>query len=236
MDDELTIYEEDQWEAQYEAYERSVFCGKINPSLLDLKHLIYLDLSGNDFGGIQIPKFLDSMESLRYLYLSYVGFVGLIHHELGNLSNLHYLGLGHNYYEYNNYYYLYVKNLQWLFGLPLLQHLDLSFANLSKASDWLQEINKLPSLLELRLSYCHLSGFIPPIPSINFSSLTTLDLSSNHFENTSILFWVFGLHNLVSLDLYDNQFQGPIPIYLQNLTSVRQLDLSFNAFNSQLAV
>ncbi|KAK7816652.1 receptor-like protein eix2 [Quercus suber] len=224
---------------QQEAHERSRFGGKINPSLLDLKHLIYLDLSYNDFGGIQIPKFLGSMGSLRYLNLSHAGFVGLIPHQLGNLSNLQYLNLGDNY--NNNYYYyysLYVKNLQWLSGLPLLQHLDLSSANLSKASDWLQEINKLPSLLELRLSDCALSGFIPsPIPSsINFSSLTTLDLSDNSFENTSIPFWVFGLHNLVSLDLSDNQFQGPIPVHLQNLTSLRHLDLSYNQFQGPIPV
>ncbi|KAL4634630.1 hypothetical protein ACB092_04G214000 [Castanea dentata] len=230
-DYEVTTYQA-QWYAQYEAYSRSRFGGKINPSLLDLKHLIYLDLSYNDFGGIPIPKFLGSMGSLRYLNLSHAGFVGLIPHQLGNLSNLHYLNLGCFYKS------LYVKNLQWLSGLPLLQHLDLSSANLSQASDWLQEINKLPFLLELRLSSCHPSGFVPPpIPrSINFSSLTTLDLSDNSFENTSILFWVFGLHNLVSLHLSNNQFQGPILVHLQNLTSLRHLDLSWNQFQGPIPV
>ncbi|KAL0011499.1 hypothetical protein SO802_006607 [Lithocarpus litseifolius] len=225
--DELTT-DDTQYEAQLQTYGKTVFGGEINHSLLDLKHLIYLDLSYNDFDGTHIPKFLGSMGSLRYLNLSNAGFGGLIPHQLGNLSNLHYLNLGRNY--------LYVKNLQWLSGLPLLQHLDLSSANLSKASDWLQETNKLPSLLELRFSCCVLSGFIPPpIPScINFSSLTTLDLSINYFQNTSILFWVFDLHNLVSLDLSYNLFQGPIPMHLQNLTSLRHLDLSVNAFNSSI--
>ncbi|KAM3743833.1 hypothetical protein ACB098_06G004900 [Castanea mollissima] len=207
-----------------------MFGGEINPSLLDLKHLIYLDLSGNYFIHTPIPKFLGSMGSLRYLNLSQAGFVGLIPHQLGNLSNLQYLDLECDYYD------LHVKNLQWLSGLPLLQHLDLSFANLSQASDWLQEINKLPSLSELRLSSCALSGFIPPpIPSsINFSSLTTLDLSSNSLDFNSILFWVFGLHNLVSLDLSENLVPGPIPVHLQNLTSLRHLDLSLTFFNSSI--
>jgi hypothetical protein len=109
---ELHLRSFPNYEAQYEAYERSRFGGKINPALLELKNLNYLDVSYNDFSGTQIPKFLGSMESLSYLNLSNAGFEGVIPHQLGNLSNLHYLNLGGNG--------LYVNNLQWLSALPLL--------------------------------------------------------------------------------------------------------------------
>ncbi|ONI14982.1 hypothetical protein PRUPE_3G019500 [Prunus persica] len=42
----------------YSLYQENSLGGKVNTSLPNLKHLSYLDLSNNDFGGIQIPSFL----------------------------------------------------------------------------------------------------------------------------------------------------------------------------------
>ncbi|KAB2598434.1 LRR receptor-like serine/threonine-protein kinase [Pyrus ussuriensis x Pyrus communis] len=199
----------------------SFFSGKINPSLLSLKHLNYLDLSNNDFSTTRIPSFFGSMTSLTHLNLGHSWFDGVIPHKLGNLSSLRYLNLS----NYN----LKVENLRWISGLSLLKHLDLSSVNLSKASDWLQVTNMLPSLVELDMSYCQLHQ-ITPLPTTNFTSLVVLDLSGNIF-NSLILRWVFSLKNLVSLHLSDCGFQGPIPSISQNITSLREIDLSFNSIS-----
>ncbi|XP_075666287.1 receptor-like protein EIX1 [Castanea sativa] len=104
--------------------------GEISSSLLQLEHLNYLDLSGNDFNCTPIPTFLGSMFSLTYLDLLGANFCGLIPHQLGNLSSLRYLSLGVNS--------LYVDNLRWMSGLSAIQHLDLGDADLHREVDWLQ--------------------------------------------------------------------------------------------------
>lgn len=183
--------------------ETSKLIGKINPSLLDLKHLVYLDLSNNNFEKAQLPVFLGSMGSLRHIDLSRAEFTGMIPHQLGNLSNLQFLDL-------SNDISLYLENFSWLSGLSLLKHLDLTGVDLSTASDWFLVTNMLPSLQVLKLSACSLHNSLPELPIANFSSLYTLDLSCNKFDNTLVPSWVFGLSHLVFLDLGFNSFGGPI--------------------------
>ncbi|CAL8108666.1 unnamed protein product [Prunus armeniaca] len=199
--------------------------GKINPSLLNLKHLTYLDLSNNYFEGMQIPSFLGSLKSLRYLNLSDSSFVGLIPHQLGNLTSLQVLDLHNNDLE--------VESLQWISGLSQLQHLDMSGANLSKASDWLRVTNTLPSLVEnLVMSDCglyHIPGGIA-----NMTNLKFLNLGGNPISST-IPKWLYRLSHLQSLILSFNFFHGDISSSLGNLTSIVNLDMSRNNLNGSVS-
>nr|KJB45925.1 hypothetical protein B456_007G338400 [Gossypium raimondii] len=202
----------------------SALGGKINPSLLELKHLNSLDLSYNSFSSIHIPKFFSLLESLTYLNLSYAQFQGTIPHNLGNLSKLQYLDLRGNHHEQ--------KILQWVSGLSSLQHLDLSGADLSKATDWVQVTLKLPSLLELHLSGCGLDNDPSSINVNSSKSLVVLDLFGNRFS--SVPKWIFSLHGLVSIDLSRNSLEGPIPDYFGNISFLEVLDLSGNHLNSSI--
>ncbi|KAF7147399.1 hypothetical protein RHSIM_Rhsim03G0185600 [Rhododendron simsii] len=222
-------------QAEYEAYVKQKLGGEVNPSLLNLKHLNYLDLSRNDFGGIPIPTFLGSLTSLRYLNLSEAGFAGIVPRQLGNLSSLRSLGLKgpYPYGRDGEVFKLDVENLDWLCRLSTLEYLDLSQVKLNKTPNWLQVINKLPSLVELRLSNCGFD-YMPSLEKVNLTSLAVLDLSGNEFH-ASMPRWIFSLSSLVSLNLAESNFEGPLPDSFWNLTSLRMFDASYNYYlNSTL--
>ncbi|GKV43440.1 hypothetical protein SLEP1_g50729 [Rubroshorea leprosula] len=214
------------------AFDPASLQGTISPSLLDLKYLYYLDLSWNNFEQTPIPNFIGSFTKLEYLDLSYASFSGLVPPHLGNLSNLRYLDLSSQSLDQDTL----VSDLSWIHGLSSLERLRLKMANLSFAStSWLQAINKLPSLMELDLSFCGLHEIPTSLPILNFSSIQIIHLSLNHF-NSPIPGWLFNISSLVELDLSSNGFSGQIPPSVQNLNNMRDLVLYENDLSGPLPI
>jgi EIX receptor 1/2 len=203
--------------------------GEISSSLLGLQHLSCLDLSDNSFS--ILSKFIGSLTKLQYLNLSINHVSRTIPPQLGNLLNLISLDIGWNVMITEDYFHWLIEdhNLDWLFHLSSLRHLDMSHVNLRKVVNWPDKVSMLPSLLEdLRLADCELSMLVPPtLINTNCSSpLSLLDLSSNQL-NSSIFPWLFKYTNsLVHLDLRFNKIQGPIPKALGNMVALVHLDRS----------
>ncbi|KAB2636973.1 leucine-rich repeat receptor protein kinase EXS-like [Pyrus ussuriensis x Pyrus communis] len=221
------------FDGEWDEMEYSSLGGKINPSLLRLKHLNYLDLSQNDFRGISIPEFFGQIKSLRYLNLSSASFGGEIPPHLGNLSNLNYLDLSQE--SDDSLLELPSENLNWLSRLSSLKHLNLKGLDLSDIRvSWLNVVNMLPFLVELHLSSCQIQG-LPPLSPANFSlaSLLILDVSHNDLK-FPFPEWFFNLTNLRKLDLSGNSLSGPLPSEFESFKSLEHLDLSFNSLESQI--
>ncbi|KAF3505856.1 hypothetical protein F2Q69_00001670 [Brassica cretica] len=105
--------------ANFDEFKQSCLGGKINPSLIRLKFLSYLDLSSNDFNGLEISEFIGHMVSLRYLNLSLASFSGEVPASLGNLSKLESLDMYTRSLNENGWpsFDLRASNLGWLSGL-----------------------------------------------------------------------------------------------------------------------
>jgi len=201
----------------------------LSSSLLHMEYLTYLDLTGNNFSLSPIPMFIGSMGRLEYLSLSYAAFSGRIPNHLGNLKNLHFLGLSNV--KYDNF----ISSLQmcddtsWISKLHSLKHLDLSGIPLSRRDthNLFQVLNLLPSLLRLSLSNCKLDNSLIPRHSFqNITSIESLDLSYNNFN--SIPPWFSGFQKLTHLDLSRNNLYGPFPEVFRNITFIESFILSEN--------
>ncbi|CAA0831140.1 disease resistance family protein / LRR family protein [Striga hermonthica] len=173
--------------------------------------------------------------------MSFTGFYGKIPHSIGNLSNLRTLSLetmdtrGGDYSGPK----LDVDSLEWLSGLSKLEYLSMNHVNLSRATNWPQQvITKLYSLVELHLSGCNLNYMAPlnDVNNISHSHIAILDISSNYLDGESygiIPPWIFQFNNLIYLDMSSNTLEGPIPT-MSNTTKLKDIDLSNNYLNSSI--
>ncbi|XP_015962400.3 receptor-like protein EIX2 isoform X1 [Arachis duranensis] len=164
----------------------------ISPSLGELHHLKYLDLSGIHFTHPpSIPPFIGSLTFLTHLNLSRCYFAGNIPPQLGNLLFLEYLDLSAN--EFDD-----PQQIPSQFSnLSHLVYLDLSFNDLV---GFPLQLTNMSSLKYLDLSYNSLNETMPPQLG-NFLSLEHLDLSENAFTGT-IPSQFKNLSHLQHLDLH----------------------------------
>nr|GEU40940.1 hypothetical protein [Tanacetum cinerariifolium] len=196
----------------------------LDSSLAELRHLKYLDMSGNDFRGSQIPEFIGSLDKLSYLNLSNTRFSGVIPYNIGNLSNLKFLDLTE---ESSN---LIADDMVWVSGLLSLEHLNLDGVRLSGVRNIDMVFYMIPSLIELVVSECGLSNVdlrTRPNVSRTLPIIKNLDLGWNEFEGGFPSF-LTNMSSLLSLDLSGNKLNASIPV----MPNLLKLDISYNMFQN----
>ncbi|KAK2976429.1 hypothetical protein RJ640_001822 [Escallonia rubra] len=200
--------------------EKNKLSGKINPSLLNLEHLSYLNLRHNRFSG-SLPH--GDCNSFDDLYAERVceknKLSGKINPSWLNLEHLSYLDLSHNRFSGS------LPRLP-----PNVFELDLSNNSfIGNLSHFLCGNTNKPKQLEiLILGDNLLSGDIPDC-WMSWASLRVVALGNNNLKG-NIPSSMGYLSDLRSLHLRNNSLNGEAPMALQNCTELMIIDLSENEF------
>ncbi|XP_042415229.1 receptor-like protein EIX2 [Zingiber officinale] len=206
---------------------RGIFSNRseVHPLLFHLKHLKYLDISGNNLSSHQIPGSIGSLTQLQHLDLSGCWFQGEIPYQLGSLSNLRYLSLSFN--EISGQIpasFVHLSNLQFL---------DLSYNNIS--GEIPEDIGNLRNIECLFFCYNQIEGNCRGLPETigNLTALQKLDLSGNQI-NGKIPDSMRNLLQLDVLSISQNNISGLIPDALGSLCNLSTINLSYNSITGSV--
>lgn len=203
------------------------FTGRIVPALGSISSLQYLDLSNNQFIG-PIPGRITDLWGLNYLNLSMNGFKGGFPGNLRNLQQLKVLDLR--------------KNKLWgdiggiMSELKNVEFVDLSFnrfhGGLGVGADNVSSIANTLRIMNLSHNVLN-GGFFKGDVIGLFRNLEVLDLGDNGITGELPSFGM--LPNLKVLRLGSNQLFGMIPEeLLESVIPIQELDLSGNGFTGSI--
>nr|XP_018683333.1 PREDICTED: receptor-like protein kinase 2 [Musa acuminata subsp. malaccensis] len=193
----------------------SMFHGAIPAGIGNLADLRELHLSDNSLSG-PIPTEIGNLNSLELINLTNNLLSGSLPTEIGKLCNLNILSLSSNSLEGT------VSELHFA-RLTKLSELDLSENSLVISVDY----NWVPTfqLQSIQLKSCKLGPAFPRwLRSQN--SIEDLDLSNTSIEDV-LPDWFWNI-SAFSINLSQNQINGTLPTFLEQMTNLATLKLSMN--------
>ncbi|KAI3417364.1 Protein kinase domain-containing protein [Psidium guajava] len=227
------------------AFGRNSLHGPITKGLNNCVKLQYLDLGNNFFDGT-FPD-ISALAELRYLYANLSNLHGTFPwSSLKNMTNLVYLSVGDN--PFDSFPFpgeiLDLYELKWLYmtncsiqgeipsgigRLNKLINLELSSNNIT--GEIPAEIGNLTDLWQLELYNNGLTGKLP-VGMRNLTKLANFDASLNYLEGD--LSELRFLRNLVTLQLFWNDFSGQVPVEFGEFERLVNLSLYTNRLSGPL--
>ncbi|KAM5555041.1 receptor-like protein 7 [Rosa sericea] len=197
-------------------------------SLFHLHYLQSLNLAANQLGSIKesIPSAIGNLLNLRYLNLSHNYYSGQIPIEISRLRRLEVLDFS-NFRHFAIPYNIGSPNLYMLVHNLTLRELYLDGVQISEqGSEWCRAISSLPNLRVLSMSSCNLSG--PFLESLaKLQSLSVIRLDGNNISAPVPGFFA-NFSNLSVLSLQTCGLHGTFPKEIFQLPSLQSIDLSGN--------
>ncbi|KAK7809607.1 receptor-like protein kinase 7, partial [Quercus suber] len=219
--------------------------GTITEDLKNCTSLQHLDLGLNKFSG-KVPD-LSPLSKLEFLNLNNSGFSGPFPwSSLENLTSLTFLSLGDNFFEPSTFpvevfkleklYWLYLSNCSLTGQIPeglgnLTQLINLELSCNQLTGEIPADIGKLKNLWQLELYSNSLTGKLP-VGFGNLTSLKNLDMSRNNLQGN--ISEVGFLTNIVSIQLFMNQFTGEVPEEIGEFKNLSNFSLYRNKFTGPL--